>query len=57
MALQEFIDQTVPGPQRDYVGYGRHIPKVRWPKMPESPSTSFTSTTKKKAQKIHPPGR
>jgi peptidoglycan/xylan/chitin deacetylase (PgdA/CDA1 family) len=31
MALQAFIDQHVPGPPRDYVGYGRHIPKVRWP--------------------------
>jgi hypothetical protein len=31
MALQEFIDQTVPGPRRDYVGYGRYIPKVHWP--------------------------
>ena len=31
MALQAFHDQPVPGPPRDYVGYGRHIPKVRWP--------------------------
>jgi len=31
MALQAFRDQPVPGPPRDYVGYGRHIPKVRWP--------------------------
>jgi allantoinase len=31
MALQAFPDQPVPGPQRDYVGYGRYIPKVRWP--------------------------
>src|SRR5207245_6266106 len=31
MAIQAFPDQPVPGPQRDYVGYGRHIPKVRWP--------------------------
>ena len=31
MALQPFVDQDVPGPKRDYVGYGRHIPKVRWP--------------------------
>ena len=31
MALQAFRDQPVPGPQRDYVGYGRYIPKVRWP--------------------------
>src|SRR2546429_9130401 len=31
MAIQAFIDQPVPGPQRDYVGYGRYIPKVRWP--------------------------
>jgi len=31
MALQAFPDQPVPGPPRDYVGYGRHIPKVRWP--------------------------
>lgn len=22
---------AVPGPQRDFVGYGRHVPKVRWP--------------------------
>ena len=29
MAIQAFIDQPVPGPQRDYVGYGRYIPKVR----------------------------
>jgi hypothetical protein len=31
MALQPFPDQTVPGPRRDYVGYGRYIPRVRWP--------------------------
>jgi len=31
MAIQAFPDQPVPGPPRDYVGYGRHIPKVRWP--------------------------
>jgi peptidoglycan/xylan/chitin deacetylase (PgdA/CDA1 family) len=27
----ELIDQDVPGPKRDYVGYGRHVPRVRWP--------------------------
>lgn len=27
----ELIDQDVPGPKRDYIGYGRHIPKVVWP--------------------------
>ena len=21
----------MPGPKRDYIGYGRYIPKVRWP--------------------------
>ena len=31
IALQPFLDQDVPGPKRDYVGCGRHIPKVRWP--------------------------
>ena len=31
MALRPFVDQDVPGPRRDYVGYGRHVPKVRWP--------------------------
>ena len=31
MAIQAFPDQLVPGPPRDYVGYGRHIPQVRWP--------------------------
>ena len=25
------VDQDVPGPRRDFVGYGRHIPKVVWP--------------------------
>jgi len=27
----EFLDRDVPGPRRDYPGYGRHVPKVRWP--------------------------
>ncbi|MBM3597414.1 MAG: allantoinase [Alphaproteobacteria bacterium] len=27
----ELIDQDVPGPRRDYVGYGRQAPRVRWP--------------------------
>ena len=31
MAIQEFLDQPVPSPKRDYIGYGRYIPKVRWP--------------------------
>ena len=31
MAPRPFVDQDVPGPKRDYVGYGRHVPKVRWP--------------------------
>lgn len=31
MPIQEFVDQDVPGPRRDYVGYGRYVPKVTWP--------------------------
>ena len=31
MALRQFVDQDVPGPRRDYVGYGPHVPRVRWP--------------------------
>ena len=27
----ELVDQDIPGPRRDYVGYGRHLPKVVWP--------------------------
>src|SRR2546428_4125345 len=27
----ELIDQDVPGPKRDFVGYGRRQPKVVWP--------------------------
>ena len=23
--------QEVPGPRRDFVGYGRHVPRVVWP--------------------------
>ena len=25
------IDQDVPGPRRDFIGHGRHTPKVVWP--------------------------
>ena len=25
------MDRDVPGSKRDYVGYGRHVPKVQWP--------------------------
>jgi peptidoglycan/xylan/chitin deacetylase (PgdA/CDA1 family) len=31
MAYTPFTGVDVPGPQRDFVGYGRHVPKVRWP--------------------------
>ncbi len=24
-------DIELPGPKRDFVGYGRHVPKVKWP--------------------------
>lgn len=27
----QLIDHDVPGPRRDYIGYGRHAPKVVWP--------------------------
>lgn len=27
----EFVDRDVPGPKRDFVGYGRRMPKVVWP--------------------------
>ena len=27
----ELVDQDVPGPKRDYVGYGRHAPRAFWP--------------------------
>lgn len=26
-----FQDKPVPGPQRDFIGYGRHKPRVEWP--------------------------
>ena len=31
MVSNPLIDQDVHGPKRDYVGYGRDVPKVRWP--------------------------
>jgi allantoinase len=31
MAYTPFEYQDVPGPPRDLVGYGRHVPRVRWP--------------------------
>jgi allantoinase len=27
----KLVDNDVPGPRRDYVGYGRHAPRVQWP--------------------------
>lgn len=27
----QLIDRDIPGPRRDFVGYGRHLPKVFWP--------------------------
>jgi peptidoglycan/xylan/chitin deacetylase (PgdA/CDA1 family) len=29
--MKTSMDRDVPGPKRDYVGYGRHVPKVQWP--------------------------
>ena len=29
--MEKLVDQDVPGPKRDFVGYGRRIPKVVWP--------------------------
>jgi hypothetical protein len=31
MTRPHLVDQDVPGPRRDVVGYGRHQPRVRWP--------------------------
>jgi hypothetical protein len=31
MAYAPFQCVDVPGPQRDFAGYGRKVPKVRWP--------------------------
>ena len=31
MAYTPFQGVPVPGPTRDFVGYGRKVPKVRWP--------------------------
>lgn len=31
MIDRPFKDQNVPGPKRDLIGYGRHVPRVRWP--------------------------
>jgi allantoinase len=31
MVYTPFEYQDVPGPPRDLVGYGRHVPRVRWP--------------------------
>ena len=31
MTFRAFQEVDVPGPKRDFVGYGRHVPKVHWP--------------------------
>jgi hypothetical protein len=42
MATVRFEGLKVPGPERDFVGYGRHAPNVRWP----SPSAWLSITRK-----------
>src|SRR2546429_4812543 len=32
MTFHPFRDIETPGPTRDYVGYGRKVPRVRWPR-------------------------
>ncbi|PYM81214.1 MAG: allantoinase, partial [Candidatus Rokuibacteriota bacterium] len=32
MAYHSFKDIETPGPKRDFVGYGRTVPRVRWPR-------------------------
>ena len=32
MTFHRFRDIETPGPTRDYVGYGRKVPRVRWPR-------------------------
>ena len=32
MAYHSFKDIETPGPKRDFVGYGRKVPRVRWPR-------------------------
>lgn len=27
----ELVDRDIPGPRRDFVGYGRRLPRVVWP--------------------------
>jgi hypothetical protein len=27
----QLIDRDIPGPKRDFIGYGRRLPKVVWP--------------------------
>ena len=31
MPYEPMRDIDVPGPKRNFVGYGRHVPRVRWP--------------------------
>jgi hypothetical protein len=31
MTFRPFKEVDVPGPRRDFVGYGRRVPKVHWP--------------------------
>lgn len=31
MPAEQLKDRDIPGPKRDYVGYGRRLPKVVWP--------------------------
>src|ERR1700680_877675 len=31
MTYTPFKEADIAGPKRDFVGYGRHVPRVRWP--------------------------
>ena len=55
MAYQPMKDINVPGPKREFVGYGRHVPRVRWPQNARI-AVSFVLNYEEGSEYSHPAG-
>lgn len=55
MTYQPMQDIEVPGPKRDFRGYGRHVPRVRWPGDARV-AVSFVLNYEEGSEYSHPAG-
>ena len=55
MTYEPMQDKDVPGPKRNFIGYGRHVPRVRWPNDARV-AVSFVLNYEEGSEYTHPAG-